>query len=168
MFLSVGFWLLDIPHMVVRAICKKCHNAKQYRKENKKPFIDTYAFDLGYHMSYGLTTFAIAMLFSTLVPYVPVFAMLFFLFKYYVDKYNLCFVYNTEFHGGGMIKRRVVPLSIFNVILYQLINVGFFASKAKENGTNFLYIGLVFVALECVVVCCFHFSSKRTRYTKHR
>ena len=134
MFLSVGFWLLDIPHMVVRAIMKCCHTAKQSIRENKKPFIDTYAFDLGYHMSYGLTTFAIAMVFSTLVPYVPVFAMLFFLFKYYVDKYNLSFVYNTEFHGVGMIKRRVVPLSIFNVILYQFINVGFFASKADING----------------------------------
>jgi len=112
-------------------------------------------------MSYGLTTFAIAMVFSTLVPYVPVFAMMFFLFKYYVDKYNLCFVYNTEFHGVGMIKRRVVPLSILNILIYQLINVGFFASKAAKNGQNFLYVGLVFVAVEIVVLCCYHFYSKR-------
>lgn len=168
MFLSVGFWLLDIPHMLVRAICKKCHDAKQFKRENKKPFIDTYAYDLGYHMSYGLTTFAIAMVFSTLVPYVPVFAMFFFVFKYYVDKYNLSFVYNTEFHGSGMIKRRVVPLSIFNVISYQVINIGFFASKADTNNKNFLYFGLTFVALECIFVTCFHYSSKRARYTKHR
>ena len=131
MFLSVGFWLLDIPHTIVRGISRCCHNAKQARKENKKPFVDTYAFDLGYHMSYGLTTYAIAMVFSTLVPYVPIFAMTFFLFKYFVDKYNLSFVYNTEFLGVGIIKRRVVPLSIFNIIVYQLINVGFFASKAQ-------------------------------------
>jgi len=57
--------------------------------------------------------------------------MTFFLFKYFVDKYNLSFVYNTEFLGVGIIKRRVVPLSIFNIIVYQLINVGFFASKAQ-------------------------------------
>ena len=116
--------------MLVRAIAKFVHDARQARKENKRPFIDTYAFDLGYHMSYGLTTFAVAMVFSTLVPYVPMFAMVFFTFKYYVDKYNLSFNYNTEFHGVGIIKRRVVPLSIFNLIVYQLINVGFFASKA--------------------------------------
>ena len=96
--------------------------------------MDTYAFDLGYHMSYGLTTFAIAMVFSTLVPYVPVFAMAFFFFKYVVDKYNLTFVYQAEFLGVGIIKQRVVPLSIFNIIVYQLINVGFFASKAQANG----------------------------------
>mmetsp|Transcript_36888 Transcript_36888/g.48475 ORF Transcript_36888/g.48475 Transcript_36888/m.48475 type:complete len:119 (-) Transcript_36888:664-1020(-) len=118
MFLSVGFWLLDVPHTLVRAICRCCHNAKQARKENKKEFVDSYAFDLGYHMSYGLTTFAIAMVFSVIVPYVAVFAMVFFMFKYYVDKYNLTFVYNTEFRGVGIIKRRVVPLSIFNIIVY--------------------------------------------------
>ena len=34
MFLSVGFWLLDIPHIIVRSIAKCCHNAKQSRKKN--------------------------------------------------------------------------------------------------------------------------------------
>lgn len=81
-------------------------------------------------MSYGLTTFAIALVFSIIVPYVGVFAFVFFCMKYYVDKYNLSFVYNQEFHGVGKIKKKVVPLSIFNVIIYQVINVGFFASKA--------------------------------------
>ena len=51
MFLSVGFWLLDLPHLVVNSI-KRCWN-----KDSAKEFVDTYAFDLGYHMSYGLTVF---------------------------------------------------------------------------------------------------------------
>ena len=167
MFLSVGFWLLDIPHTLVRSIKKCCHNAKQARKERPKEFVDTYAFDLGYHMSYGLTTFAIAMVFSTLVPYVPVFAMVFFTFKYYVDKYNLSFVYNPEFQGVGIIKRRVVPLTIFNIIVYQMINVGFFASKAEENGRNFLYVGIIFVAIELLVILAFHMASKIERQKRH-
>ena len=69
-------------------------------------------------MSYGLSTFAIAMIFSVLVPYVTIFAIVFFMFKYYVDKYNLSFNYNTEFRSVGIIKRRVVPLSIINIIIY--------------------------------------------------
>ena len=119
-------------------------------------------------MSYGLTTFAIAMLFSTIVPYVPFFGMIFFLFKYYVDKYNLSFVYNTEFHGVGIIKRRVVPLSIFNIILYQFINVGFFASKAGVNGENFLYTGMAFIMLELLVIMICHFNGKRRSYIRHK
>ena len=129
--------------------------------------MDLYAFDLGYHGAYVLTCYAIAMVFSTLVPYVPVFAMVFFTFKYYVDKYNLSFVYNPEFQGVGIIKRRVVPLTIFNIIVYQMINVGFFASKAEENGRNYLYVGIIFIAIELFVILAFHLVSKRERYQKH-
>ena len=167
-FLSCGFWLLDVPHTIARAFAKCCHNAKQARKENKKKFVDTYAFDLGYHMSYSLTMFAIAMVFSSIVPYVPIFAMCFFSFKYYVDKYNLSFVYSPEFYGVGIIKRRVVPLTTFNIIVYQLINVGFFASKVEENGENFLYFGLCFVVIEILAMLAFHFTTKRNRYRSHK
>ena len=69
-------------------------------------------------MSYGLTTFAISMVFSIIVPYVCLFALCFFCMKYYVDKYNLSFVYNQEFHGVGKIKKKVVPLSIFIILLF--------------------------------------------------
>jgi hypothetical protein len=90
-FLSVGFWLLDLPHLIVKSVRKCLH------KDPKKPFIDTYAFDLGYHSSYCLTVFAIGALYGTVVPLIPCFCLSFFAFKYYVDKYNLSFVYKTEF-----------------------------------------------------------------------
>jgi hypothetical protein len=64
-----------------------------------KEFVDTYAFDLGYHMSYGLVVSAIGILFAIIVPYISMLCIAFFLFKYYVDKYNLSFVYNSEFQG---------------------------------------------------------------------
>ena len=118
MFLSVGFWLLDIPHIIYRWFSKCCHKAKQARREHKKPFVDDYTFDLGYHTAYSLTTLAMALVFSIIVPYVPVFAMIFFMFKYYVDKYNLSFNYNTEFRSIGIIKRGVIPRIIFNVIVF--------------------------------------------------
>lgn len=112
--------------------------------------------------------FAIALVFSVLVPYVPVFAMIFFMFKYYVDKYNLSFVYNTEFQGMGVIKRRVVPLAIFNVIVYQMINVGFFASKAEKKGKNYLYAGIFIVIIELIGIATFYFTAKRYRYQSHK
>jgi len=93
----------------------------------KRPFVDRYAYDLGYHMSYGNTTFSIAILYSTMAPLVPALAILFFMFKYYVDKYNLSFVYNSEFQGTGHIKRQVIPFTIFSIYNFQFINIGFFA-----------------------------------------
>ena len=127
--------------------------------------MDTYAYDLGYHMSYGLTTFAIAMMFSTLVPYVPAFAVVFFLFKYYVDKYNLSFVYNSEFRGTGVIRKKVIPLSIFNIIMVQIVNVGFFAGK---QGQGFLWFGVAVIVVELVVIVVYHWSAKRANFLRHQ
>ena len=127
--------------------------------------MDTYAYDLGYHMSYGLTTFAIAMMFSSLVPYVPVFAMIFFMFKYYVDKYNLSFVYNSEFRGTGVIRKKVIPLTIFNIVMVQIVNVGFFAGK---QGEGFLWFGVVVVAIELIAIIIYYAGSKRSNYLRHK
>ena len=159
---------MDIPHLIVRVFMKCLHDAKQARKENKKPFMDTYQFIIGFHTPYALCTFAIAMIFSTIVPYVPVFAGVFFMFKYFVDKYNLSFEYNTDFNGVCIIKGRVVPLMLFNIILYQLINVGFFASKVESNNKAFLYIGLAWVVFEILVIFFIWAIGKRMRYLRHK
>lgn len=94
MFLSVGFWLLDLPHLLYTAL-QRCLN------RGGKPLVDSYAFELGWHMSYALTVLQIGIMFGDLVPIIPAFCSVFFLFKYYVDKYNLSFVYHSEFLGVG-------------------------------------------------------------------
>ena len=141
------------------------HYLEQANKTEKHDFVDDYAYDLGYHMSYGLTTFAIAMMFSTLVPYVPMFAIVFFLFKYYVDKYNLSFVYNSEFRGTGIIRKKVIPLSIFNIIMVQVVNVGFFAGK---QGQGFLWFGVAVVGVELIVWLIYYAGMKKAGYDKHK
>lgn len=117
-FLSVGFWLLDLPHSFSKWIGETSHNYQQRNKKYKKPFVDTYAFDLGYHSAYSLTAFQIILLFSAIVPYLAMIGLVFFVFKYSVDKYNLSFVYSSEFKGLGVIYKRVVPLSIFTIFMF--------------------------------------------------
>ena len=141
------------------------HKFEQANKPDKREFVDTYAYDLGYHMSYGLTTFAIALNFSTLVPYVPIFAMGFFMFKYYVDKYNLSFVYNSEFRGTGVIRKKVIPLTIFNIVMVQIINVGFFAFK---SGQNYLYFGMAVIGIEILAIIFYYCHSKRSHFLRHK
>lgn len=74
-----------------------CHNRKQKDKVIKKPFVDDFAFDLGYHHSYAITVGAMGMIFGTVEPLISICGFLFFLIKYFIDKYNLSFVYNREF-----------------------------------------------------------------------
>lgn len=64
--------------------------------------------------------------FAILVPYVAFFAGVFFSFKYNVDKYNLAFVYNNEFRGNGQIFNQVMPLSILNILIFQIILIGYY------------------------------------------
>lgn len=116
--MSVGFWLLDLPHLIVKSLAKCKHNLQQKDRLKPKPFVDKYAFDLGYHSAYTLATMLIMLQFAILVPYVAIFAGVFFSFKYNVDKYNLTFVYNNEFRGRGEIYKLVMPLTILNVVIF--------------------------------------------------
>ena len=165
-FLSVGFWLLDLPHHLVKTIAKTFHDFQERNKITKKPFVDRYAFDLGYHSAYGLATFAIMLLFSSVVPYVPIFAGIFFVFKYCVDKYNLSFVYNSEFRGLGIIYKRVMQLCTFIIFLFQLINIGFFTTKSPSERKDLLFwICNAFVFFELII---FFLVSARLKSIKRR
>lgn len=62
-----------------------------------KPAIDDYFYQLGYQLSLVLTIFGIGVLYGPLCPLVAIVCILFFGFKYYVDKYNLSFVYRNDF-----------------------------------------------------------------------
>lgn len=116
----------------------------------KKEFVDDYSFDLGYHHSYSIVIFTMGMIFSTVEPLISVFGLCFFYVKYYVDKYNLSFVYNREFEGGGIIKSKVIPFIIFGIILFQLMNIGFYSAKF---GKPYLVGGLSLIAIEVMLIC---------------
>lgn len=72
---------------------------------NPKPFIDDFPFDLGYFQSQALVIFALGLIFSGTNPLIGLFLTLFFSIRYWIEKYNLVFVYNKEFEGGGVIKK---------------------------------------------------------------
>ena len=130
----------------------------------KKPFIDRYAFDLGYHNAYGLSAFSIMLVFSTIVPYLPIFAGIFFVFKYSVDKYNLSFVYNSEFRGLGIIYKQVEPFSIFLIFLFQLINIGFFTTKSPSPRKKLLaWVGIALITFELILVLVIRHRTKTAK-----
>ena len=70
--------------------------------------------------------------------------------KYYIDKYNLTFVYNKEFEGGGKIKNIVIPFTLFSIFLFQFMNIGYFyvASVSK----SYIIGGLVLLCVEVILI----------------
>lgn len=106
---------------------KGLHNRKHADSLVEIPYKDEYQFDLGYHQSYSIVIMLNCLLFSSLVPVIPIFAFFFFSIKYYVDKYNLIFVYFKIFESGGKIKKNVISFMVFTVGFYLTIVVSFFS-----------------------------------------
>jgi hypothetical protein len=100
-----------------------------------------------------------ALIFSGTMPLISFFAMLFFSFKYYIDKYNLTFVYNKEFEGGGVIKKQVLPFLLFSVYLFQVLNLGYFA--LIDDG--YFKGGLIFITVQTLLLIFLnvHYNTKK-------
>jgi hypothetical protein len=92
-FLSVGNWMLDLAHLIQVKFLQCFHNIRQKKYRRNLTFKDPVPFLFGPHASTVCTTYAIVLLFAITEPLVCIFAVPFFMFKYYVDKYNLTFVY---------------------------------------------------------------------------
>lgn len=67
----------------------------------KMLYVDNYKFEIGYQGACCVNAYCIALLFSTMAPYVTIFALPFFGLKFLVDKYNVTFVYTSEYQSTG-------------------------------------------------------------------
>ena len=90
------------------------------------------------------------LLFSCLVPLITFFAALFFCIKYFVDKYNLIFVYFKIFESGGKIRKKVTSYMIFILILYLLVTVSFFTLKFSSA---YLWGGVSMIVVWMIIYC---------------
>eukprot|EP00350_Pseudokeronopsis_sp_OXSARD2_P006338 CAMPEP_0170550426 /NCGR_PEP_ID=MMETSP0211-20121228/8497_1 /TAXON_ID=311385 /ORGANISM="Pseudokeronopsis sp., Strain OXSARD2" /LENGTH=189 /DNA_ID=CAMNT_0010856975 /DNA_START=527 /DNA_END=1092 /DNA_ORIENTATION=+ len=89
------------------------------------------------------------LIYCAIVPLIAIFDLIFFFFKHYIDKYNLTFVYNKSFEGGGVIKNSVMPFMIFSILVFQILNIAYFYLLTGHNG--YWIGGLIFLIFE--VVC---------------
>ena len=92
----------------------------------------------------------LAFLFSTVMPLASLFGFLFFLLKFYVEKYNMIFVYLKEFEAKGRLKDHIMPMQLFAIYMSQCMNFGFLQATAPSSGKFFL-IGIVLVFLQIVI-----------------
>jgi hypothetical protein len=128
---------------------KWLHDSRHKESVLKPPFKDEYVFDLGYHQSYSLVIFLNCLIFSTIVPMIPMYACLFFSIKYVVDKYNLIFVYFKIYESGGKIRKHVINYMFFNLYLYLLIIVCFY--NFKFDDTKYLWGGLSMIITWAII-----------------
>ena len=129
-FITNGLSLIDAPHQIYKWISRKIYNRNNSHLLFVPPFEDDYEFDYGYNYSYCLVIFLNCLLFSNIVPIIPIFGVLYFYIKYLCDKYNLVFTYyQSNFDSGGEVRQGVNNIQVFNLILYLLVIESFFSIK---------------------------------------
>lgn len=78
---------------------------------------DDWYFDIGANIAFDGITYLILLLFSQVAPLITFFGMLFFVIKYYIVKYNVCYVYPTEFVGEGRLFKMILTFKYIGIII---------------------------------------------------
>jgi hypothetical protein len=61
--------------------------------------------------------FLLSFIFSTTMPMSNLWGFLFFFFKFYVEKYNMIFVYIKEFEAKGKFRSSIIPILVVSILL---------------------------------------------------
>lgn len=94
-FVSNGVALLDIGHNLNKGCRKGCR--KTCKRGNKKPFVDTWFFNIASNQAVSSTIFMLGLIFSTILPMINVICFIYFGVRYFIFKYHFVFVYLQDF-----------------------------------------------------------------------
>ena len=111
---------------------------------NPQPFIDFEPFDLGERQAIALVMFSMGLFFTGTSPLQSMFSCLYFSIKYWIEKYNLAFVYTKQYEGKGIIWKPMVMFMILILYIFQLLTIGYFTIISK----SFFNAGGVFLLIE--------------------
>ena len=79
---------------------------------------DDWYFDWGYFLPYCLTIMFMCLLFSVLMPVTTFFGLIFFMFRFQVEKYNMLYVFVKDFDSHSEIHNYVTNYFIMTVFLF--------------------------------------------------
>lgn len=152
-FLSNSIQLLALPQFFVKKI--RVFLASTEYEKFYASLIKKY-FDYGFNYSFSITVFVLTLCFSTTIPLIAPFGCLFFYIKYFVDKYNLLFVYPVEFESHGNIGFIVLKFVLLGIFFYQFI-ISNLLLKLFADREYAIYATLIYMGLAVIM----YFISKR-------
>lgn len=88
--------------------------------------------------------FAMGLIFTGTSPLQSVFTCLFFTIKYWVEKYNLAFVYNKQYESKGILWKPTIRLMLITLYISQFMNVGYFSLRSRK----YFIAGISFIAIQ--------------------
>merc|ERR1712176_441302 len=150
--------LYDVPHLVTRLIGRY----RAFLTERKH--VDTYFFQIGYYQGFTMTMFMMCLLFSIMMPIVTAFALTFFYIRFYIEKYNILYVYQQEYENYGYTRDWLIPYMICVTILFQIFNFTFIHSTIDIGVSPMITICFVVLQVLFLALCyCAFKKYKRFR-----
>ena len=77
-------------------------------------------------------------------PSISVFGAIYFAIKYFIDKYNLVYVYPVTVTGEGEITRQIKNITQFNIILVEIMTYTFFLNQFESNESTAVLLSVLF------------------------
>ena len=146
-FISNGIQLLALPQFFVkkmRVLLASSDYEKFYASMIKKYF------DYGYNYSFSITVFMLIICFSTTIPLITPFGALFFYIKYYIDKYNLLFLYPAEFESHGNVTEMIIKFELIGIFFFQFIISNTFIKIFRDKDYA-IYATLLYIILSVFI-----------------
>ena len=100
-------------------------------KHNHKSTFDQWFYDLSYKTSVAVALFTFGLCTSIILPFAPIMIASLISIQFYIDKYNLMYIYPLEFESQLISRKSLVKNSFFAIILFQVIMV--FIGTQKEG-----------------------------------
>jgi hypothetical protein len=146
-FISNGIQLLSLPQFFVkkmRVFLASSDYEKFYASMIKKYF------DYGYNYSFSITVFMLILCFSTHIPLITPFGALFFYIKYYIDKYNLLFLFPAEFESHGNVTEMIIKFELIGIFFFQFIISNIFIKIFRDKDYA-IYATLLYILLSIFI-----------------
>lgn len=87
-------------------------------RNNGKTEFENWFYDLSFKSSIAVCFFYFGIFFSTMVPILIPFMIFLLVAQFYIDKYNLMYIYPLEFESHTLSRRNMALSSFYAVILF--------------------------------------------------
>lgn len=121
-------------------------------KNNGKTKFEHWYYDLSFKSSLAITFMTFGLFFSLVFPQISLIQMVFFIYQFFIDKYNLMYLYPLDFESKTISRKILVKNSFFAIVLFQvfMISLGVVGNNlVSPKPAFYLY---AFVCLQLIVI----------------
>ena len=123
-------------------------------RNNGKTKFEHWFYDLSFKSCMAVGLFTFGMLFSLIYPHIVVLVLLLFSMQFYIDKYNLMYIYPLDFESQAISRKTLVKNSFYGVIIFQLVMISIgslkddlLSSKAQVYLFSFVVIQFIILVI---------------------